>query len=130
MPYQILFVDYPNASHSIMAEAVLEGLGGSRFRAHSAGVRPAGSIDARILEVLAANGYPAREARSKGLSEFGAAASPPIDFVILLAAECPVEALALLRGRRSSRGGSCPTRRRSRSGAPTRAAPSSGRSAS
>lgn len=99
MPYQVLFLDDANAAHSIMGEAVLNALGGGRFRAHSAGRRPMGSIDARILEVLATNGYGTHGARSKGLSDFIGAQSPAMDFVIVLASACPMDSLAALRGR-------------------------------
>jgi len=93
--YRVLFLSQRNSARSIMAEAILNELGKGRFRAFSAGVRPASSLDAMAIELLQHAGLPTAELRVKHFHEFTGADSPELDFVFTLsdtaAGEAPPE---------------------------------------
>ena len=65
-----------------MAEAVLNTLGGGRFRAFSAGCDPTGRVHPLALEVLARAGYSTSGLHSKDWSAFARPRAPRLDFVI------------------------------------------------
>ena len=79
-PYNVLFVCTGNSARSILAEALLNRLGGGRFRAYSAGSHPAGRVNPFALEYLEAANLPSQAVRSKSWHEF--ANGPPMDLVI------------------------------------------------
>ena len=61
-PYGMLFISRRNSARSLMAEAVVNRLGGGRlnggrFRAYSAAVEPAEVADPLALQVLQEAGY-------------------------------------------------------------------------
>lgn len=90
----VLFICSGNSARSIFAEALLRDLGGGKFNAFSAGVRPGGALDPFALEVLGRNGHDTSALRSKPLSEFQHADAPVMDFVFTVcdtaaAEECP-----------------------------------------
>jgi len=96
-PLNVLFLCTHNAAWSIMAEAVLNHLGGHRFRAYSAGTQA--RADHRphplTLEVLRAASVSTDGLRSKSWTEFSAADAPAMDLVVtvcdMAAGEsCPV----------------------------------------
>ncbi len=95
-PYKVLFLCTGNSARSILAEAPLNRLGGARFRAFSAGSRPAGKVHPIALDLLQQRGFDITGLRSKTWSEFGEEFSrDPLDFVFTVcdsaAAEvCPV----------------------------------------
>jgi len=91
----VLFLCTANSARSIMAEALLNGLGGGRFRAYSAGSAPSGRVNPIALEVLAMNGYSTQGLRSKDMQELTGSGAPALDFVITLCdaaagESCPV----------------------------------------
>lgn len=96
-PIHVLFICNSNAARSLMAEVLLNQLGGGRFRASSAGSNPTpdGRPDARTLEALEGAGLATEGLRSKSWSEYGLADAPPMDLVVTLCDEaagetCPV----------------------------------------
>jgi arsenate reductase len=94
-PYQVLFVCTGNSARSIVAEALMNAMGGGRFRAWSAGSRPKGEVHPLALEELQRLQLPAEGARSKSWEEFASADAPVLDFVFTVCDQaagevCPV----------------------------------------
>lgn len=98
-PVNVLFLCTANSARSIIAESLLNGLGGGRFRAFSAGSVPSGRVNPIAIEVLAKNGYSTQGARSKDLKEFTRSGAPSIDFVITLCDAAAGESCPVFQGR-------------------------------
>jgi len=77
----VLFLCTGNSARSILAEAYLNQAGKGRFVAHSAGSRPAGSVNPLALELLRKNRIPTEGMRSKSWDEFAKPGAPRLDFV-------------------------------------------------
>jgi arsenate reductase len=99
MPHNVLFLCTGNSARSIMAESILNALGGGRFQAFSAGSRPAGEVHSLAIEALERNGYPTWDSHSKGWQGFATARSPRIDFVITVCDTAAGESCPLFPGR-------------------------------
>lgn len=59
-----------NSCRSVIAEALINQLGASRYRAASAGSKPAGYVHPKSIETLKRNGIEAEQPRSKSWDEF------------------------------------------------------------
>ncbi|MGQ9724691.1 MAG: arsenate reductase ArsC [Tepidimonas sp.] len=83
-PLRVLFLCTHNAARSILAEALLNHLGGGRFRAYSAGSspRPNQQPHALALAVLQEAGIPTDGLRSKSWDEFAVPGAPEMDLII------------------------------------------------
>lgn len=91
----VLFLCTGNSARSIMAESILNSIGSNKFKAFSAGSRPAGRVNPLALELLAKNSLPTEGLRSKDWDEFSRPGAPFMHFVFTVcdqaAAEtCPV----------------------------------------
>ena len=80
-PYQVLFLCTGNSARSIMAECLLRRHGGGRFRVHSAGSHPSGTVHSRALELLDVEGHDTRGLYSKSWDVFTGPEAPALDFV-------------------------------------------------
>lgn len=82
--FNVLFLCTQNSGRSIMAEAILQKIGGDRFNVFSAGSAPAHAPMPEVLEKLAVLGHDTSKLRSKSWNEFTGPSAPPMDFVIAL----------------------------------------------
>lgn len=80
--FNVLFLCTGNSARSILAEALLNTLGGNRFFACSAGSHPSGRVHPRAAEIAAELGYDLARLRSKSWDEFSAPGAPTMDFII------------------------------------------------
>jgi len=93
--YNVLFLCTGNSARSIFGEAILNHLGGSRFRAYSAGSVPKGTLHPTTLKVLGDAGIATDGLYSKNWDEFAKPGAPEMDFIITVCDEavgetCPV----------------------------------------
>ncbi|MBP8135452.1 MAG: arsenate reductase ArsC [Rhodoferax sp.] len=91
----VLFICTGNSARSIIAESLLNQLGGGKFRAYSAGSHPAGFVHPKALELLERNRFRTTDLRSKNWDEFAGPDAPQMDFVLTVCDKaagevCPV----------------------------------------
>ena len=83
-PLNVLFLCTHNSARSILAEAILNHIGGGRFKAYSAGSSPRENQkpNPMALTVLQAAGVSIEGLSSKSWDEFGKPDAPHMDLVI------------------------------------------------
>ncbi len=83
-PLNVLFLCTHNSARSILAEALLNDMGNSRFRAYSAGSSPRENQQPNPLglKVLQGAGISTEGLRSKSWDEFAAPDAPQMDLII------------------------------------------------
>ncbi|MBK7547368.1 MAG: arsenate reductase ArsC [Rhodoferax sp.] len=91
----VLFICTGNSARSIIAESLLNQLGGGKFRAYSAGSHPAGFVHPKARELLERNRFRTTDLRSKNWDEFAGPDAPQMDFVLTVCDKaagevCPV----------------------------------------
>ncbi len=79
--YNVLVLCTGNSARSILGEVLFNKLGKGRFKAYSAGSKPAGKVNPGALEWLQANGFSSEGLRSKSWDEFVSEGAPEFDFV-------------------------------------------------
>lgn len=77
----VLFLCTSNSARSVLAEALLNHWGRGRFRAYSAGSRPASRVHPLALELLRRFRLPMRGLRCKSWNEFIGPSAPRLDLV-------------------------------------------------
>ena len=100
-PYEVLFLCTGNSARSLMAEAIVNGRHGERFRARSAGSHPMEAAHPLALHVLEHRGLPTEGLRPKTWGAFaeGTPGAPELDFVFTLCDRAAGEACAVWPGR-------------------------------
>jgi len=93
--YQVLFLCTGNSARSVMAECLLNRLGGGLFQAHSAGSHPKGAVHPTTLALLGSMGYDTTTLSSKSWDVFARPGAEPLDFVFTVCdsaagESCPV----------------------------------------
>lgn len=71
-----------NSARSVLAECLINDLGGGKWKAYSAGSHPTGKINPLSIEILAEKGHAVEGLRSKSWNEFAQADAPRMDLVI------------------------------------------------
>ena len=81
-PYNVLFLCTGNSARSILAEALINQWGRSKFQGFSAGSHPKGQVHPIALELLQRINFPTEGLRSKSWDEFAVPGVAPTRFCL------------------------------------------------
>ena len=97
-PCNVLFICTGNSARSILAEALLNEMGGGRFRAYSAGSDPKGQVNPFAIKELQSMHISVDGLRSKSWEEFARPDAPQMDFVFTVCDDAAGEVCPLWPG--------------------------------
>jgi len=81
-PINVLVLCTGNSARSVLAEVLINDLGGGGWKAYSAGSHPTGMVNPLSIEVLKEKGHAVEGLRSKSWDEFALPDAPKMDLVI------------------------------------------------
>jgi arsenate reductase len=96
--YNVLILCTGNSARSILGEVLFNHFGKGKFKAYSAGSKPAGKVNPGALELLQMQGYSTEGLRSKSWDEFAAPGAPEFDFIFTVCDNAAGEACPLWLG--------------------------------
>lgn len=82
MTINVLVLCTGNSARSVLAECLINDLGGGGWQAYSAGSNPTGKVNPLSIAVLLENGHDVAGLRSKSWDEFAQSDAPKMDLVI------------------------------------------------
>ncbi|MCR6628960.1 MAG: arsenate reductase ArsC [Magnetospirillum sp.] len=82
MATNVLVLRTGNSARSVLAECLINDLGGGKWRAFSAGSHPTGTVNPLSIEILGEKGHSVEGLRSKSWDEFVTPDAPRMDLVI------------------------------------------------
>ncbi|MGB7650162.1 MAG: arsenate reductase ArsC [Gallionella sp.] len=97
--YTVLILCTGNSARSILGEVLFNTLGKGKFKAYSAGSKPAGKVNPGAIEWLQAHGHSLEGLRSKSWDEFALADAPQFDFIFTVCDNAAGEACPLWLGK-------------------------------
>ena len=96
--YNVLVLCTGNSARSILGEVLFNHLGKGKFKAYSAGSKPAGQVNPGALELLKLEGYSTEGLRSKSWDEFAKPGAPEFDFIVTVCDNAAGEACPIWFG--------------------------------
>ena len=97
--YNVLVLCTGNSARSILGEVLFNALGKGKFKAYSAGSKPAGKVNPGALDWLQKHGHNTEGLRSKSWDEFSQPNAPEFDFIFTVCDNAAGEACPLWLGK-------------------------------